>query len=96
MKFCHVYTGQFFRRGVEIDEVRKLLVLPNKHPVPVEWKPVWKFMEKVKPDEGSGQHCWVSMNPGKQGKGLIDGHYLDYQVENVLSSGFQFEPSTKH
>ena len=83
-------TGQFFRDGVEVDKVRKLLVMPNKVPVPVEWKPIWKFMEREKSDEDV-QHCWAAMNPGNQGRGLIDGHYLDYQVEGVLSSGFQFE-----
>ena len=71
--------------------MRKLLVMPNKDPVPVEWKPVWKFMKKEKPDKDV-QLCWAAMNPGNlQGRGLIDGHYLDYQVEGVLSSVFQFE-----
>ena len=68
--------------------------MPDKPPVPVEWRPVWRFLEREKPDEDV-QHCWAAMNPGNQGKGLIDGHYLDYVVENVLSSGFQFEPNVK-
>lgn len=77
-----------------MDEVRKLLFLPNKPPVPVEWKPVWRFMEKSS-DDRNGEHCWASQNPGLQGKGLIDGHYLDYLVEDVLTSGFQFKASTQ-
>ena len=77
-----------------VDEVRKLLILPNKPPVPVEWKPLWGF-EEVDDDEANVPHCWRSMNPGQQGKGLIDGHYLDYLTEDVLSSDFQFQPSTK-
>ena len=77
--------GQFFRKGVEIDEMRKLLFLPGKAPVPVKWRPMWRFMERHKKNM---QYCWASMNPGNQGKGLIDGHYLDYLVEDVLSSGF--------
>ena len=80
---------------MEIDEVRKLLVMPNKAPVPVEWRPVWRFMEREKIAEDV-QHCWTAQNPGKLGKGLIDGHYLDYVVESVLSSGFQFEPNIEN
>ena len=48
-------------------------------------------MERRAPEQIE-QHCWKAMNPGLQGKGLIDGHYLDYLVEDVLSSGFHFEP----
>ena len=87
LKFLPV--GQFFHKGVEIDEMRKLLFLPGKAPVPVEWRPVWRFMERSA-EEKNVQHCWASMNPGNQGKGLIDGHYLDYLVEDVFTSGFRF------
>ena len=76
-----------------IDEVRKLLLMPNKAPVPVEWKPVWRYLEMEDDEEQSVEHCWAAMNPGLQGKGLIDGHYLDYVVEDVLSTGFTFQAS---
>ena len=78
-----------------MDEVRKLLFLPNNPPVPVEWRPVWRFMER-RVEIQNVQHCWAAMNPGNQGKGLIDGHYLDYLVEDVLTSGFKFESSSKN
>ena len=80
-------VGQFFREGVEIDTARKLLLLPKKAPVPVMRKPVWAYMEQNVP---SNQLCWVAMNPGYQGKHLIDGHYLDYVVNDVLSTDFKF------
>ena len=86
-----IYVGQFLREGVEIDAARKLLLLPNKAPVPVMRKPVWAYMEHNVP---SDQLCWVAMNPGYQGHGLIDGHYLDYVVDDVLSTGFKFK--SKH
>ena len=79
-----------------MDEVRKLLIMPNKDPVPVEWRPVWWFVERRRADQEAVRYCWAAMNPGNQGRGLIDGHYLDYLVENVISSGFQFVPSTKN
>ena len=73
--------------------MRKLLLMPNKAPVPVEWRPVWKYLEMEDDEEHNVEHCWAAMNPGQQGKGLIDGHYLDYVVEDVLSSGFIFQAS---
>ena len=81
-------TGQFFRNGIEIDELRKLLVLRTMDPVPVMRKPVWHFMERETPED---QLCWVAMNPGYQGKRLIEGHYLDYLVNDVLSGDFKFK-----
>ena len=87
-------TGQFLRTGVEIDEARKLLYLPSMDPVPVMRHSVWHFMERDVPDP-EHQLCWQAMNPGYQGKRLIEGSYLDYLVEDVLSSDFQFKPNSK-
>ena len=90
---CTISAGQFYRKGVVVDEVRKLLLMPNKDPVAVEWKTVWRYIEKN--SNLDDEHCWTALNPGLQGKGLIDGNYLDYLVEDVLSSGFQFKASTE-
>ena len=73
--------GQFLRRGVDIDETRRLLLLPNMGPVPVSRKPIWHFMEREKKED---RLCWVAGNPGYQGKRLIEGHYMDYVVDNLL------------
>ena len=81
-------AGQFFQKGVEIDETRKILVLPGKEPVPVMRRPVWSFMEREVADD---QLCWTAMNPGYQGEGLIDGTYFDYLVNDVLSTDFNFK-----
>ena len=81
-------AGQFFQKGVEIDTVRKILILPGKEPVPVMRRPVWSFMEREVADD---QLCWTAMNPGYQGEGLIDGTYFDYLVDDVLSTGFVFQ-----
>ncbi len=87
--FACTISGQFFRDGVEIDTVRKLLILPGKEPVPVMRRPVWSFMEREARDD---QLCWTAMNPGYQGEGLIDGKYLEYLVDDVLSSDFTYKP----
>ena len=92
MHFMHPYSsssvGQFFQKGVEIDETRKILILPGKEPVPVMRRPVWSFMEREVADD---QLCWTAMNPGYQGEGLIDGTYFDYLVNDVLSTNFKFK-----
>ena len=88
------FTGQFLRKGIVVDEVRKLLLMPNKAPVPVERKPVWKYLEQWDKDANNMQYCWAAGNPGLQGEMLIDGHYLDYVVEDLLSFGFLFQAST--
>ncbi len=80
-------TGQFFRDGVDIDTVRKILIMPNKEPVPVMRRPVWAFMEREEKDD---KLCWTAMNPGYQGEGLIDGSYFDYLVDDVMSTDFKF------
>ena len=80
--------GQFFRKEVEVDTVRKFLILPGKEPVPVMRRPVWSFMEREVVDD---QLCWTAMNPGYQGQGLIDGTYLDYLVEDVFFTDFKFK-----
>lgn len=88
------FLGQFFRNGVQVDEARRLLQLPSPDmdPVPVMRKPVWHFMERETPED---QLCWVAMNPGYQGKKLIEGHYLDYLVDDLLASDFSFKKLAK-
>ena len=81
--------GQFFHPNVALDEVRKMLILPGKEPVPIQRKPLWAFMEREVGD--STNFCWAAMNPGYQGEGLIDGSYFDYLVDDVLSTEFKFK-----
>ena len=69
-----------------IDKVRKILIMPDKEPVPVMRRPVWSFMEREKRED---KLCWTAMNPGYQGKKLIDFTYKDYQVKDVYSDEFQ-------
>ena len=85
----HIQTGQFFRDGVSLDNIRKLLILPGKEPVPIQRKPLWAFMERERGDLTN--FCWVAMNPGYQGEGLIDGSYFDYLVDDVLSTEFKYK-----
>ncbi len=82
----HGLIGQFLNGFTELDKTRRILIMPNKEPVPVMQRPVWSFMER---EEIKEQFCWATMNPGYQGKKLIDGSYMDYVVESILSTDFQ-------
>ena len=78
--------GQFFCKGHNIDEVRKLLLFPmsEREPIPVMRRPIWSFMER---ESGTPDHlCWMAMNVGYQGEGLIQGHYLDYVRSDLFST----------
>ena len=67
-------------------------MLPHtKSTVPVMRKPAWFFLENEYAADSDKKLCWVAMNPGYQGKGLIEGSYLDYLVDDVMTSKFQFE-----
>ena len=85
-----IFAGQFFRDGVAIDEVRKILIMPNKEPVPVMRRPVWSFMERER-DERDSEFCWTAMNPGYQGMGLIDGVHDNYIVGDILADSFLYK-----
>ena len=74
-----------------IDTVRKILIMPNKEPVPVMRRPVWSFMERETVDD---KLCWTAMNPGYQGEGLIDGTHSNYIVKDILSPTFKFNSNT--
>ena len=79
--------GQFFCPGYSIDHITKLLHFPdNKEPVPVMRRPIWSFME-TKVNELTGDElCWMAMNVGYEGEGLLRGHYLDYVVSDLFTT----------
>lgn len=90
---CCSQIGQFYRSGVEIDEDKRILVFPNKNPIPVKQHRVWGFMKQEVAD---GELCWAAMNLGEQGEGIIDGTYLDYRVKDLLFSDFNKLKPKKH
>ncbi len=50
-------------------------------------RPLWSFMER---EPQHDQFCWTAMNAGHQGKGLIEGEYNDYLVDNIGTDHFKF------
>ena len=84
---CHSHglLGQFFCPGHTIDITRKLLMFPShREPIPVVRRPIWSFMERRKTGQSS-HFCWMTMNNGYQGEGIIDGTYLDYVVSSLTT-----------
>ena len=80
--------GQFFCPGYSIDEVRKLLLFPSadREPIPVMERPIWSFMERENRNGLKQQMCWMAMNTGYQGEGLLNAHYLKYVLPDLFSS----------
>ena len=78
-------SGQFFNKGTKVDKVNKLLVLPNRPPIPVT-------METTKPEVHHKTECWRPVTPGYQGQGLLEGEYPDYIVDYVFATNFKFSP----
>ena len=78
-------TVQFYHSDIKINESERTLVLPDKSPVPVRYRPVWGFMKYA---AGHDEHCWTAMKTGMQGERLIEGTYHDYIVSGILSADF--------
>ena len=79
--------GQFLDKDVEIDEDKKLLIIPGREPMALMKRHVWRFMEKdLKSYDDNNQYCWTTVHPSNQGKGIIKGSFIDYEVKDILSS----------
>ena len=83
-------SGQFFNKGVSIDVKRHELVMPSERSVRVELKEYWPEVHQKK------GNCWRAMNPGYQGDELIEGHYLDYVVDHVFATEFEYSRAFKN
>ena len=79
-------TGQFMVKGIEIDEVKGILIRPGFEAVPVERTVAWSYNKGQ-----SAGPCWKAMNPGHQGEGLIEGGILNYLVDSILDKDFTFK-----
>ena len=61
--------------AVEVDPVKKMLIQPEREPVPVELSKNWNTQD----------NCWLVKNVGNQGEGLIRGSIYDYIVPTIES-----------
>ena len=82
-------TGQFLRPGVALDEEGRLLILPGKPSVPIEQQQLYRFIRADAPQYNHGT-CWTAVKHSNQGVGVIEGTYTDYEVNNLLHTGFRF------
>ena len=89
--FPPIIAGQFLHSKVKIDEEQGLLFLPWRSAVPIKQRIVFKFARSEDPKEYKDTTCWTPVHRSSRGVGFIEGVYTDYEVESVLSTGFQFE-----
>ena len=73
-----------------IDEQKRKLIISDRTPVSVVEMPVWKLHREV--DRGRvDRRCWSTVNEMTLSNDVIKGSHMDYQVEDVFSTGFKFE-----
>ena len=78
-------------QGSVIDEERNKLMVSGRAPVSVVEMPAWKLHRDIDHSGGFDRRCWSSVYQLIQSDALIEGSYMDYQVEDVFSTGFKFE-----
>ena len=69
-----------------IDTVNHTLHLPGRSSVPVKLRPLWNFMAREVPENPV---CWTTIKPSNQGEGLIQGNYMDYEVQNLIPNAVE-------
>ena len=84
-----LHAGQFLRSGVMVDEENQLLILPGRPSVPVVHQKLFAFIRAEAP-EYKAKSCWTAKKRSNQGVGVIEGAYTDYEVNSLLSTGFNF------
>ena len=82
-------SGQFFNKGTKVDKVNKLLVLPNRPPIPVT-------LEAAKREVHHKTDCWHPVTLGYQGQGLLEGECLDYVVDSVFATEYVYSLTSEH
>ncbi|XP_065888516.1 inter-alpha-trypsin inhibitor heavy chain H3-like [Dysidea avara] len=77
----HGLMGQFMAKGIVVDQMKQILIRPDHPPVPVRLHHIWDYTHSNTDQLPS---CWLVVNDGIQGEGLIDGNILDYVVDDLL------------
>ena len=80
-------------KGIVVDQMKQILIRPDHPPVPVRLHHIWDYTHSNTDQLPS---CWLVVNDGIQGEGLIDGNILDYVVDDLLQEQFSFKVSNKH
>jgi len=75
-------------KGIVVDRMKQILIRPDHHPVPVRLRHIWDYTQSNTDQLPS---CWLVVNDGIQGEGLIDGNILDYVVDDLLQENFSFK-----
>ena len=84
-----ICAGQLLQDGVSIDEEGEKLILPDHSSVSVTKIPAWKLPRDVD-SERLDRRCWSTTNKMIESEDVLKGSSIDYQVNNVFSTGFKF------
>ena len=75
----YTYIGQFLTSNVEFDEEYNLLKFNDRKPIAVRKGPAWPYLQ-------INEECWYSTTTDNQGTGVIEGNYIDYIAQELISN----------
>lgn len=89
-------VGQFLRPGVALDKDRHLLILPGRPSIHIKQQQLYHFIQAEAPRyHDNNCTCWAAVKRSNQGVGVIEGSYTDYEVNDLLYTGFKFGVDNK-
>ena len=66
-------------KAIQIDTEYNIMKIGDHKPISVVKGTAWSFL-------GSEEDCWYGKSTNNQGGGVIKGNYMDYVVDELLSS----------
>jgi len=80
-KLCYLcfYTGQFMGKAIQIDTEYNIMKIGDHRLISVVIGTAWSFL-------GTDEDCWYGKSTNNQGGEVIEGNYMDYVVDVLLSS----------
>ena len=66
-------------KAIQIDTEYNIMKIGDQKPISVVKGKTWSFI-------GTDEDCWYGKSTDNQGGGVIEGNYMDYAVDELLSS----------
>jgi len=66
-------------KDIKLDTQYNIMKIGDHKPISVVKGSAWRFL-------GTDEDCWYGKSTNNQGGGVIEGYYMDYVVEELLSS----------
>ena len=84
--FVHVHnnsTGQFMGTTVQIDQQAGLMKFDDHVPFAIKKGEIWSYLN-------TPGTCWYPTDTDDQGRGILEGVYTDYIVDDLFAINFRY------